>query len=96
MNRSSDDDWITLAFVGVGLFMVMGASGILAALSDSTRLWLVEHHVLATDNVLIPLGHGAGLDLLRLVLIAAVIIFLVAAVIFIANARSRAREAKER
>lgn len=96
MNKSSDDDILTLAFIGVGLFIALGASGAVAIFSESARAWLIKHQLLVTESVLLPIGDGAGLDLLRIVVIAATLLILVVLAVVLARSSSSKRESSRR
>jgi hypothetical protein len=64
MNESRDDEFIT--FVIVVLAAVTFGPALLARFLPCVRDQLVAWHVLATDQVLLPIAGGAGLDLGRL------------------------------
>lgn len=96
MNKSSDDDILTLAFIGVGFLMVIASSGAFALFSETARGWMLEHQVLVTDSVLIPISDGVGLDLLRVVLIAASVLLILVLGAMIARSRKQKQESSRR
>lgn len=56
----------------IALIPILFVTGALAPLFRTIREWLVEHHILVTENIVLPLPGGAGLDLPRTLLLAAV------------------------
>lgn len=65
--KDEDTFWLIIA----GPLLI--ASGFFAPMVESVRLWLIEHHIIVTEAVLLPLPGGAGLDLPRVLLLAAVL-----------------------
>lgn len=95
MKGQGNDDivWLVLigAIIGPAILAGLGAN-VLAPV----RTWLVEHHILATDAVLVPIVEGAGLDLARIVLVAAVLALLITLVVLVAVRRHRRLEVESR
>jgi hypothetical protein len=71
-----DDDTITLVLLLAGV----GGLGLFSAgsLLKPVRTWMVEHQVLATDGVIVPIGEGAGLDVWRLAIAAGAVVVVLA------------------
>lgn len=96
MNKSSDDDILTLAFIGVGVLIALASSGAFALFSETARGWMLDHQVLVTESVLIPIGDGAGLDVLRVVLIAASVLLVLVLGAIIVRSRKQKQESSRR
>lgn len=95
--RDSWDDWMIVA--GLVMFVVLsgGAAAAASAVLPQVRDWAVGAQVLVTgDAVLLPLAAGAGLDLPRVALLAALILFLVVAVVLAVRHRIRQGERRRR
>lgn len=89
--KQLSDDALTLIFVGMFLGPTILAA--LAARLPEVELWLVERGVLV-GHALLPLTPtGAGLDLNRLVMVAAVIVILL--VVGVNAVRQRGEEEEE-
>ena len=96
MNKSSDHDTLVLLFIGGVVLMALASSGAFALFSEMGRSWMLEHQILVTDSVLVPDGGGAGLDLLRVVLIAACVLLALVAGVAVARSRKQKQEASRR
>lgn len=93
-NNNSDDDF--LAWI-VGLIaLVIFGPGILASAVPKVQTWLVETHVLVTDEVIIPIGTGAGLDLARIAIAAGALVLAGTLTVFIIRTRLRRAAAERR
>lgn len=89
--KELSDDALTLIFVG----LILGPTilGALAARLPEVELWMVERGVLV-GHALLPLTPtGAGLDLNRLIIVAAVIVILL--VVGVNAVRKRDAEGEE-
>lgn len=85
-----DDYWDPIIYI-----FVAGIVGIplLTKLSAQVTTFLVDVHVLTTDNVLIPITDGVGLDIGRTLIAGAVIALTVLGLIW--SVRRRVNSAKE-
>lgn len=90
---SDDTVWLVLIAAILGPAMLVGLGANVLA---PVRTWLVERQILTTDAVLVPIGEGAGLDLARIVLVAAVLALLVTLVVLVAVRRHRRLEVESR
>lgn len=90
---SDDTVWLVLAGV---LFAPALIAGIGANVLAPVRIWLVERQVLVADAVIIPIGAGAGLDLVRIVLIAGLVALVITLAVLIAVRRRRRLEVENR
>lgn len=93
-NRNSElsDDTLTLVLIGAFSLMLFGPT-LAARLIPQAASFLVDVHVLTTENVILPLSDAAGLDLGRLVIAAGAVLLLLALVVF-AVRRAAARSAR--
>lgn len=93
-NRNSElsDDTLTLVLIGAFSLMLFGPT-LAARLIPQAASFLVDVHVLTTENVILPLSDAAGLDLGRLVIAAGGVLLLLALVVF-AVRRAAARSAR--
>lgn len=93
-NRNSElsDDTLTLVLIGAFALMLFGPT-LAARLIPQAASFLVDVHVLTTENVILPLSDAAGLDLGRLVIAAGGLLLLLALVVF-AVRRAAARSAR--
>lgn len=93
-NRNSElsDDTLTLVLIGAFSLMLFGPT-LAARLIPQAASFLVDVHVLTTENVILPLSDAAGLDLGRLVIAAGGLLLLLALVVF-AVRRAAARSAR--
>ena len=93
-NRNSElsDDTLTLVLIGAFSLMLFGPT-LAARLIPQAASFLVDVHVLTTDNVILPLSDAAGLDLGRMVIAAGGVLLLLALVVF-AVRRAAARSAR--
>jgi len=71
-NGKLDDD--TLIIIVLGVVVCVVAPTILGTMFAPVQQWLVAVHVLTTHNVLIPIGVDAGLDILRISILAGALI----------------------
>lgn len=76
MDRRNDDIWVL-----VGVMIAIGV--VLARWEQiwaAAGQWLIEHHLIATVNVVLvlPGAEGAGLDLPRLALVGAIVLGILA------------------
>ncbi len=93
-NRNSElsDDTLTLILIGTFALMLLGPT-LAARFIPQAASFLVDVHVLTTENVMLPLADAAGLDLGRLVIAAGALLLLLALVVFTVR-RAAARAAK--
>ncbi|MBS1673068.1 MAG: hypothetical protein JSS74_03795 [Actinobacteria bacterium] len=93
-NRNSElsDDTLTLVLIGAFSLMLFGPT-LAARLIPQAASFLVDVHVLTTENVILPLSDAAGLDLGRMVIAAGGVLLLLALVVF-AVRRAAARSAR--
>ena len=93
-NRNSElsDDTLTLVLIGAFVLMLFGPT-LAARLIPQAASFLVDVHILTTENVILPLSDAAGLDLGRLVIAAGGVLLLLALVVF-AVRRAAARSAR--
>lgn len=77
-SRGDEEDWTLLMFIGAG-FLVFAPTSLLLA---PVRAWAINVGIFATgDSVLLPLWDGAGLDVWRLVIAAAIVILVIAMIV---------------
>jgi hypothetical protein len=74
--NEDEQDYTIAALAAIGLIVI--APGVLAAMFEPARVWLIQAHVLTTSGVLVPIGPGAGLDLGRLLILGAIVLALAA------------------
>lgn len=85
-----DDD--TLWLIVVGVLVVPILLGALPGLIPELEVWLLERQVLVVENVMwVPPGLSSGLDLPRVAILAAVVMFLVAGLGGLARTAIRSR-----
>lgn len=65
--KDEDTFWLIIAAP------LLIASGFFAPMVESARVWLIEHQIIVTEAILLPLPGGTGLDLPRVLLFAAVL-----------------------
>lgn len=74
---SEDDElWLLLLGCVAALVVLMNIDPIWSSMSA----WLVDHYVLTTSGILLPLPGGVGLDAARLALLAAALLLLALAI----------------
>ncbi|MGO1629575.1 MAG: hypothetical protein ACTH07_05595 [Microbacterium sp.] len=67
---------IVLFFLGA-FIVAVGAPALAAAFIPEVRSALLDWHILTTDDVILPIISGAGLDLARiLIVVAALLLFI--------------------
>lgn len=91
-NSSNSDDSLLAWLVGLGALMLFGP-GILASTVPKVQAWLIGRHILVAKGVIIPIGSGAGLDLIRIVIGVGALILIgtVAGLLIRAYVRARVR-----
>lgn len=81
----SDDDFVIWVFLLAGI--AGGGMFGLARLLVPVREWMFEHHLLTTESVVLDLGEGQGLDVMRLVALVAVVVLAIALAVLVARRR---------
>ncbi|MBO9041455.1 MULTISPECIES: hypothetical protein [Curtobacterium] len=89
-NSNNSDDSFVAWMVGLGALVLFGP-GILASTVPKVQAWLIGKHILVTKGVIIPIGSGAGLDLIRIVIGVGALILIGTLAAFIIRAYVRAR-----
>lgn len=76
-----DDDPFAIILVPLVIILIVGAS--LPMWLDGATLWLIDHNILVAKTshptVAVPGADGAGLDIRRIVVVAAVVVAVCAA-----------------
>lgn len=75
-----NDDQLAMTITGLVLAAFVGP-GIAAKMIPAVRDALLQWHILVDEGVLVPLVEGVGLDLGRILILAAVLALLIALVI---------------
>lgn len=76
--NGDEEDWNLLLLIG-SAFLVLAPTSLLLA---PVRAWAIDAGILVTgDSVLLPLWDGAGLDIWRIVIAAAVAILVIAMIV---------------
>jgi hypothetical protein len=88
----SNDDGFLNWMIGVGAVVLLGP-GLLAKFMPSAQAFLLEHGILASTNVLIPIGENVGLDFARVLVALGVVALLV--FLTVVSLRRRARRSEE-
>lgn len=83
---NSDDDVLTFLLLVGGAALVGPA--LLAQFVPTVAAWFVETGILTTKGVVIPIG-DAGLDLGRIIVLAALVLLLLLGVVVLVRARAR-------
>lgn len=89
----NDDDDILWVVIG-GIVLLVFAPGILGTLFTPVQSWLLAAHLLTNQGVLIPIGVGAGLDFIRILIVVGLL--LISAALAVLVFRQRTRQANQR
>lgn len=79
-NSELSDDSLTLILIGTIALMLFGPT-LAAKFIPQAATFLVDVHVLTTENVIIPLAEPAGLDIGRLVIASGALLLLLALIV---------------
>lgn len=94
-NTTDDND--VFAYLLLGVFLLPALPALAGSFFAPVQVWLIGHGIITTAGVIIPIGDGAGLDVLRIVIVGAffaLMIFLTVLVLRRAKERRAARGAR--
>lgn len=84
-----ENDTDTLIYILAGMIFV---PPLLAKFIPGVRNMLVDWHILVTDNVLIPLHDGVGLDLPRVLIVLCVVGAIVSLIVLLLRSRAARKD----